>query len=367
MSNYKVEFTLRQHTPIIHFQADQPGATLRATELKPKLDRFLIEKLKMVENGKPKAEYKSWFVGGGKQHLALDYKVTIYFSGINKIDEPKPSVKRGDTGYVAPYFADGVSIDQTAPTKVTFKSMDTVLIDAIRENFTILLAKENFGTRQSKGFGSYFLDNATQKEFESLIKQLGKHIFHFSGSYGNGKNALHKIDTFYKYLKMAQRSPIYDRSLLFQFMCEKYDIGWEKRYLKEKFPEIIHGEHAPIYCKTPIDDSRYKYIRALLGLAEHNEYRPKSGKKQIRIESVERDPSDKKKARYQRFKSPITFKVFDGHVYIIYNESYQELLDKEFYFSLRGRREKLYTPSQFSMYEFLKFVEKKIPYFKELT
>jgi len=35
---YKLEFTLKQHTPIIHFQHDQDGATLRATEVKPKLD-----------------------------------------------------------------------------------------------------------------------------------------------------------------------------------------------------------------------------------------------------------------------------------------------------------------------------------------
>ena len=40
---YKLEFTLKEHTPIIHFQHDQDGATLRATEVKPKLDRFIIK------------------------------------------------------------------------------------------------------------------------------------------------------------------------------------------------------------------------------------------------------------------------------------------------------------------------------------
>ncbi|MFK5976154.1 MAG: hypothetical protein QM493_06565 [Sulfurovum sp.] len=43
MSKFKVNFTLKQHTPIIHFQSDQMGATLRATELKPKFDKFLIK------------------------------------------------------------------------------------------------------------------------------------------------------------------------------------------------------------------------------------------------------------------------------------------------------------------------------------
>ena len=40
-SKFKIKFTLKQHTPIIHFQSEQAGATLRATELKPKLDKFL--------------------------------------------------------------------------------------------------------------------------------------------------------------------------------------------------------------------------------------------------------------------------------------------------------------------------------------
>ena len=62
-SHFKLEFTLKQHTPIIHFQSDQKGATLRATDLKPKLDRFLIEQLKMLDNNaKPKEMYKNWFI-----------------------------------------------------------------------------------------------------------------------------------------------------------------------------------------------------------------------------------------------------------------------------------------------------------------
>lgn len=48
MNKYKVEFTLKQHTPIIHFQSEQVGATLRATELKPKFDRFISKTLKSI-------------------------------------------------------------------------------------------------------------------------------------------------------------------------------------------------------------------------------------------------------------------------------------------------------------------------------
>ena len=40
---HKLTISLRQHTPLIHFQHDQEGATLRASEVKPKLDRFVIK------------------------------------------------------------------------------------------------------------------------------------------------------------------------------------------------------------------------------------------------------------------------------------------------------------------------------------
>lgn len=40
-----LKVTLKQHTPLIHFQHDQYGATLRASEVKPKLDKFILERL----------------------------------------------------------------------------------------------------------------------------------------------------------------------------------------------------------------------------------------------------------------------------------------------------------------------------------
>ena len=52
-----ITYELKQETPIIHFQHNQSGATLRATEVKPKLDRFIIKKLGGVE----KID-KSWFI-----------------------------------------------------------------------------------------------------------------------------------------------------------------------------------------------------------------------------------------------------------------------------------------------------------------
>ncbi len=41
----KITITLKQHTPLLHFQSTQDGATLRASEVKPKLDKFILTKL----------------------------------------------------------------------------------------------------------------------------------------------------------------------------------------------------------------------------------------------------------------------------------------------------------------------------------
>lgn len=144
---YKLEFTLKQHTPLIHFQHDQAGATLRATEVKPKLDQFIIVKLltaqgikfdfyESQEDGKqkfinareaisrcadkPKTEeqkkWASWLVGKGKnEHVALDYKLRI-FSGekvqrfiiASRLGKNQPQLlnnKGFEVIYPSPYFA----------------------------------------------------------------------------------------------------------------------------------------------------------------------------------------------------------------------------------------------------------------------
>ena len=360
-----------------------------------------MDKLKMLENDNPKEEYKSWFIGGGKEHLALDYKVKIkqgknvkyYLPLPMKLNTKKYSTKENKTKeylrkflnfdfdflYPTPFFANADKIkfqyqsneidigktkqeeiiyalfseDEIKVTITTFVTELEVSINDYKDEFFI---GTNFGTRQSKGFGSFLREDISSNEIHMILSKHQHKVFSL-GYCNDYKQAFLTIDSFYKYLKMGRREP-YDRSLLFQYMCETYNIGWEKKFLKNKFPQIIHGTHKPIVCIEP-DEREFRYIRALLGLAEHNEFRPKDGKKQIKIESVKRDKDDKTKAFYQRFKSPITFKVFNNNIYLIYNHSYKDLLDKKFNFTLNRKEEQLSIAEEFNMYDFLKFVEKK--------
>jgi hypothetical protein len=341
MSAHTLTYTLKQHTPMIHFQSDQSGATLRATELKPKLDKFLISNY---------ADLKT-----RKHHNSesLEYKIRIIYGGNSSKDYPKTYVntKKGDKGYTAPYFAEGLSLDQLGDVLISFSSFDTEIIDAIQKYISLFFTYQNFGTRQSKGFGSYHLKEMTQKELESLLLKHPFPVYKLNLSASNPKEAMGKIDSFYKELKTGTNRP-YLKSILFQYMCNK-NIGWEKRWLKEKYPEIIHGENSPMDCSPR---KEYFYIRAMLGLAETNEFRPSDGKKTIKIKSVEKEGD---KPKIQRFKSPITFKVFSNHIYLLHNDTYRDLLDKEFEFSLGGKTNKIKTPKDFDLNDFLKYVEKE--------
>ena len=347
MSNnkFKVEFTLKQHTPIIHFQSDQVGATLRATELKPKFDRFLINYV--FKNDKK--QYQEYLIDKDKN--ALNYKVKISNHSTNAISTPKAYVNAKNetdkTAYQAPYFADtSKSILANKNISVEFLCFNEELKKIIDEYKDYFFIYENFGTRQNKGFGSFLRANIEDKKIGEI---LSKHINPcFSlGSYKDYQNAFLKIDDFYKKLKMGINNP-YFKSLLFRYMCEVHNVGWEKRFIKKNFPEVIHGDHQPAVCK---DDKDYEYIRIVLGLAEHNEFRPALGKQQVKIKSKDKS--------IERFKSPITFKVFNQKIYLLFNDSYKQILNKEFIFSLNKKEQTINSPKQFDLYKFLKFVEKE--------
>lgn len=344
MSNFKVEFTLKQHTPIIHFQSEQHGATLRATELKPKFDKFLIDYV--FKNDKNK--YEEYLIDKDKN--ALNYKVKV-FNQANTISTPKAYVNQkketDKTVYQAPYFADASkSILANMAIKIEFLCFNTKLKEVIDQYKDHFFLYENFGTRQNKGFGSFLRSDIKENEIVDILLAHSNQAF-FLTNYKDYQDAFLKIDTFYKKLKMGINNPYY-KSLLFRYVCEVHNVGWEKKFIKKNFPEVIHGEHQPAVCH---DDKNYEYIRIVLGLAEHNEFRPSAGKKQVKIKSKDKT--------IERFKSPITFKVFNQKIYLIFNDSYKEILNKEFIFSLNGKEQTISSPKEFDLYKFLKFVEKE--------
>lgn len=216
---HTLKVTLKQHTPLIHFQHDQDGATLRASEVKPKLDRYILTQLgkqecetlpdddfeKVLdayekshpgfvyndedvsfapilyyEIGKYVAKQNGWLVGKG-EHPSLDYKVK--FQANNRV----PAItlqsqarmnNRGETKYYSFWRDPSDNHDKDFPLLLSnmggkdreeqlfnfsyYQSVTALffvsapeLLGWIQNCVSDFFANQNFGQRSDKGFGSF--------------------------------------------------------------------------------------------------------------------------------------------------------------------------------------------------------------------
>ncbi|WP_295421669.1 hypothetical protein [Sulfurovum sp.] len=338
LDKFRATFTLKQHTPIIHFQSEQKGATLRATELKPKLDRFLIEQFE-----KEGVDYISFLVSGKEK--ALDYKVTISpdLTNATEISDRNP-LFFGNMG-------DGKDKrfkENNQTVKVTFFSYHTNLIKILRENFEAFLAKTNFATRQSKGFGSFYLS----KPFDKTL--INHQVYSFTSS---EKGWQTDIKDFYSFLRAgintAKFRGIYAKAVIFSYAMQN-GITWDKKAIKKHYMNNqLKRQQAEYFgADTPVhyESNNTKIVRDLFGLSSSQSWMSYKA-------TVTKDDTSKEMTR---FKSPIIFKpVKEGarmRIYFWANKSVEHILNKEFLIQVNNSGDlKLQTPSEFSFDDFFDF------------
>jgi len=441
MGIYKLTFALKQHTPIIHFQADQEGATLRATEVKPKLDRFLLTKLGdgNYENGVDIAKSRGWLVGGGV-HPALDYKMRVepvrdtkyylFFSILNKGRETnlKKYIAENyglDVEVIAPspYFANNdkvkfngnqLNVDESKIEELRYAIMADGLITCvvtcfckdllmcIKQSLTDFFLAHNFGMRQSKGFGCFYPHDLTEDEFVGVLKENGKDIYKSTQTVQGIGDIFGKIAQSWRQLKSGEKTKTsYIKSMVFKYLCEK-ELRWDKRWLKKELNNMLNqGErllatkinkqyNEPNDCimqnydchekkgyqswnDNPDIQGGYRFGRAMLGLAEHYEFRTISKRiiqatskriLQVQVQS---------KNGIERYRAPVTFKVFENQIYAIAEE--QLLYDEPFQFKVKtkgqirqdreivdknGKPKELRTPSE-EEWDLIEFLDKFFP------
>ncbi len=350
MSNFKVKFTLRQHTPMIHFQAKQSGATLRASELKPRFDKFLKEFSKQSSNFRI-----------DKEKSALKYKIAIWAKESKANDISKDELF---FGMIRPK---GVSQEEWEVKKkhflsnkiieVEFFSFNKELLEIITKAFPLFIATHNFGTRKSKGYGSFYLEASSYgyKSIEESLRELG--ITYYSFTTQNWKS---DIALFYKFLRQGINLPknprddcpktrFYAKPAIFLFAKHK-NWEWDKRAIKKHyFPKYLQKD---IECRGELDtlvysSSKQYLLRDLFGLSTSQRWM----KQNANIEKMHSD--------IERFASPLTFKKVENRVYFWFNQSYQKILNKTFIIKVNKRGDlKLSTPSkeEFSFEEFFDFV-----------
>lgn len=341
---YKLEFTLKQHTPLIHFQQVQSGATLRATEVKPKLDKYILEV--SGSNISPEMILKN------ENSEALDYKlkfkhvVTKEF----KLDDNFGSFfgAMGSENLKNPKYLNIANHEIIAEILCYNQSLKGI----IRENLNRFFALHNFGTRQSKGFGSFVLT-----KIEDENQQFPEELFSYSFclkynssiiDFSSQRVISESIDYFYRSLRsginLAGRNGelYYFKSALFCYLNSK-SIQWDKKTIKAnyfnkkditvseikkgqtKYVDIIYlptqqnnlkeyyGETPDILLNPLIQDNTHshKLFRDRLGLSNDEKwYSYRDNIKKTEANNVHGSwiRKNREEDQISRYKSPILFK-----------------------------------------------------------
>lgn len=373
---FKYTVKLKQHTPIIHFLPSQDGATLRATELKPKLDKFLIEKL----GGQVDINMK---VGTGlEEEPALAYKVKIQQDGNRiPIESDELPMFFGDLGTQDGERKKAVLYDEA--TKVSFLALNPSLIQLIKEHIAEFFAKTNFGMRQSKGYGGFYIHPEDEAYREIGIGD--GYQLSFASKSRNWKQALQQLDHFYKFLRSGINIPrgrdqAYCKAVIFLYAMHKMERQWDKKTIKEEYlGEKYHrrrpdkslaaqqakheddGESAVHYSDN-IEPPKL-LIRDIFGLSTSQEwgwYNATLNKKHIPTKD-----SDK----IERMKSPLTFKLIKQggggfKVYLFAEPLPQEVLGEKFKIEMDAIDKKanlhLVFPDTFEWGHFFDFLKDEV-------
>ena len=343
------KFKIKQLTPIIHFQHEQKGATLRASEFKPKLDKYIRKKYNLPEEKHLKYQMKI-MTSGNYDEYELPKNNRLYFGNQGNVKHKKAiTYPEGLELTINPYF-------------------DKNLFKQIKACLPICLAHENFGTRQNKGFGSFYIENDSNYNFDSIenvLKNSDRPVYYFDFI---GDDPFKYISGLYNVMKPGinfRRD--YQKSLLWKYFVEeikyceakkiKQPIVWEKRFMKMKLSNQEDYGHEQFF------------IRVLLGLAGNYLFANKKG---CRMDSAYhnkestidlwRNTFKVSNKEIERFKSPITFKPYKNKIYIILNQDTYEhnstkILSSKFYFEYgRGGGGELDVPKEFILENFMDYV-----------
>lgn len=369
MNDWQKEYKLVQHTPLIHFQHSEPHACLRATEVKPKLDRFLIEQLEKDDRFGD-GRWKKWFVGDGSQQ-SFDYmmRITPNSEQVERTQSIERAIARAE--HRPPntnlheihknYFGNMVSgnniqatIRETFKESLFYKDGLTLtircfipeLLTLIDEHIRGFFMMHNFGTRQRKGFGSFTVDISTKPNEPKGFDLVGKYCPNaYYCKLDNDVNADALLDAVWV-ISAFLRSGFnrgegnYVRGFVFRyFQREKNPLANDKAFVKQQvlrnvYNEATRGEHLHPYG----NNVRYRYVRGLLGTNENSRFcrNPRGGTREDRtvhniyIHSAE---------GVERFPSPLLFKPIGKFVFILPQKMPDEIFGSEFYILEKNQEE----------------------------
>jgi hypothetical protein len=364
----KLTVTLKQHTPLIHFQHEQEGATLRASEVKPKLDKFIIKYL--FDNDFEKC--KTYLIGYSLQNeknikekynsgfKALDYKLSIIPQ--NEKDVKIPTIYKGkayftemkkneDFPFLMSNMGGKTNKDELINLTLhdflilTFNISNNYLYEQIVDTRAVqaFFSKYNFGQRSTKGFGSFSVSRIDNREINWNEAFLPAHTPLMKFSTRNIKNktldkqyVLFKtLDFYWKCLKSginytrndeaAYMKIRYVKAYLWHYLNDK-GFTWEKKAIKAHF-HLLTGR------ETRENPNPVIFARALLGCPDKFEYRYQDENRIKHNEMVSIKHNEINKDIFiSRIPTPIIFKpIIDGDqvtIYILFDPAIRQNLRK---------------------------------------
>ena len=361
MYDWQKEYKLVQHTPLIHFQHSEPHACLRATEVKPKLDRFLIEQLEKDDRFGD-GRWKKWFVGDGSQQ-SFDYmmRITPNSERVDRTQSIERAIARAE--HRPPnaslheihknYFGNMASgnniqdtIRETFKESLFYKDGLTLtircfipeLLTLIDEHIRGFFMMHNFGTRQRKGFGSFTVDISTKPNEPKGFDLVGKYCpnAYYCKLDGN-VNADALLDAVWV-ISAFLRSGLnrgegnYVRGFVFRyFQRENNPLANDKAFVKQQvlhnvYNEATRGEHLHPYG----NNVRYRYVRGLLGTNENSRF-CRAPRGETREDRTVHNIYIHSAEGVERFPSPLLFKPIGKFVFILPQKMPDEIFGSEFY------------------------------------
>lgn len=370
MNDWQKEYKLVQHTPLIHFQHSEPHACLRATEVKPKLDRFLIEQLEKDDRFGD-GRWKKWFVGDGSQQ-SFDYmmRITPNSEQVERTQSIERAIARAE--HRPPnasfheihknYFgnmASGNNIQDTIRKTfkeslfykdgltLTIRCFIPELLTLIDEHIRGFFMMHNFGTRQRKGFGSFTVDISTKpnepKGFDLVGKYCPNAYYCKLDGNVNADALLDAVWVISAFLRSGfnRGEGNYVRGFVFRyFQREKNPLANDKAFVKQKvlrnvYDEATRGEHLHPYG----NNVRYRYVRGLLGTNENSRF-CRAPRGETREDRTVHNIYIHSAEGVERFPSPLLFKPIGKFVFILPQKMPDEIFGSEFYILEKNQEEK---------------------------
>ncbi|MBL7913962.1 MAG: hypothetical protein JNL49_02850 [Bacteroidia bacterium] len=361
---FKTTIHLKQHTPLIHSKSSVPENGLRASEIKPALDRWLLKTIKNIE--------EDWFIDK-ENNKALNYKLRIK---CEQHEEFKISTqKKGNQTpkqILGNYFGEGSGFIYKI-IQLEIISYFSELIDAIKVYIPGFYMCNNFGNRKTKGFGSFTVSKIDgvdvtfeESKFVEAIAYSNEYFLCWSAIANLTPNNSF-IPFFeltlsqYKALKSEDLAKREKSAIQKYFISKRPPVYWEKDFIylsfsKKNLLSLISKNHFRNTIEK--DKLQYAFVRILLGMPNQYEYRILKSRDKVQIGV--RDANNK----IERFPSPLTYKLINNNIYILVREIHKSIFANEFKFDVLSKSryefktvkfDSIYAPGsgEFDLKEFL--------------